>query len=179
MSHDSEKAVNLKLPLYPFEMMSYLKINYLKSETFPIRADNMVTSFYSDMFGCDVACLPMKYLVFLLVYMLLLKLMIGISWKEKWLKKVDAWKGNASFGGRFILVSASLSAVPSFVMSMFLFNKTILGRLDKRRRRFFWHTGSLKKKNHMVKRKVICRSKNKGGLGVLDLGKQYITFLTK
>lgn len=97
----------------------------------------------------------------------------------KMVKKVDAWKGNASFGGRFILVSASLSAVPSFVMSMFLFNKTILGRLDKRRRRFFWHTGSLKKKNHMVKRKVICRSKNKGGLGVLDLGKQYITFLTK
>lgn len=62
LSHDREKAINLKLLLYLFEMMSGLKINYLKSEIFVIGADNSVADFYSELFGCGVATLPMKYL---------------------------------------------------------------------------------------------------------------------
>lgn len=46
LSHDREKAINLKLLLYLFEMMSGLKINYLKSEIFVIGADNSVADFY-------------------------------------------------------------------------------------------------------------------------------------
>lgn len=36
LQHDEEKAINLKLLLYIFEMMSGLKINFLKSEVFLI-----------------------------------------------------------------------------------------------------------------------------------------------
>jgi hypothetical protein len=62
LAHDFDKAINLKLLLYLFELMSGLKINYQKSEIFLIGGDNDIASFYADMFGCQIGNLPMKYL---------------------------------------------------------------------------------------------------------------------
>lgn len=62
MSHDEDKTVNLKLLLYLFELMSGLKINFLKSEVFTIRGDNVIDKFYADLFNCQVGSLPMRYL---------------------------------------------------------------------------------------------------------------------
>jgi hypothetical protein len=62
ISHDLEKAVNLKLLLYMFELMSGLKINYSKSEIFMIGGDNNIAESYSSMFGCNIGSLPMIYL---------------------------------------------------------------------------------------------------------------------
>jgi hypothetical protein len=79
LSHDPEKAVNLKLLLYLFELMSGLKIKILKSEIFTINADNETTRFYSDLFNCQVGQLPMKYLGMPLTFAKLKKKLIGIS----------------------------------------------------------------------------------------------------
>jgi hypothetical protein len=38
-----------------------------------------------------------------------------------------------------ILVDTSLSSLMSYVMSMVLLNKTFIEKVDKHRRRFFWH----------------------------------------
>jgi hypothetical protein len=62
LQHDPHKAINLKLLLYTFEMMSGLKINYLKSEFVTIGGDNDVMAFYVNMFNCQVGNLPMKYI---------------------------------------------------------------------------------------------------------------------
>jgi hypothetical protein len=62
ISHDSEKALNLKLLLYLFELMSGLKINYQKSEIFLVGGDNNTAEFYSSLFGCQVGTFPMKFL---------------------------------------------------------------------------------------------------------------------
>jgi hypothetical protein len=51
ISHDPEKALNLKLLLYSFELMSGLKINFTKSEVFMVSGDNQIAEFYSGMFG--------------------------------------------------------------------------------------------------------------------------------
>ena len=42
--HDKEAAVNLKLLLYLFELMSGLKINFLKSEVLCIGGDDEILS---------------------------------------------------------------------------------------------------------------------------------------
>ena len=60
--HDIDKAVNVKLLLYLFELMSGLKINFDKSEIIIIGGDNETNMAYADMFGCQVGSLPMKYL---------------------------------------------------------------------------------------------------------------------
>ena len=62
ISHDPDKAINLKLLLYSFELMTGLKINYMKSEVFLVGGDNDIATLYSNMFGCQVGKLPLKYL---------------------------------------------------------------------------------------------------------------------
>jgi hypothetical protein len=73
----------------------------------------------------------------------------------------------------------SISSLPSYFMSLFFLNNTFLGKMDKHRRHFFWNGKKVKKGYYMVKWCKVCRSKNKGGLGVLDLRKHNISLLCK
>jgi hypothetical protein len=59
LQHDPKNTMNLKLLLCMFEMMSGLKINYLKSEFITIFGYNDVMTFYADMFNCKVGKFPM------------------------------------------------------------------------------------------------------------------------
>jgi hypothetical protein len=178
ISHDLEKALNLKLLLYIFELMSGLKINFQKSELFLIGGDNTIADHYSSMFGCQIGTLPMNYLG-VPVSFRNLKNSDLVFIDEKFVKKLDAWKSASSSGGRLVLVNACLSSLPSYIMSLFLLNKTFIEKLDKHRRRFLWHGKKEKKGYYMVKWSRVCRSKNKGGLGVKDLRKQNISLLCK
>jgi hypothetical protein len=69
-----------------------------------------------------------------------------------------------SYGGRTILINASLTSSSIYHMSMFLMPKTTIKNLDKQRRIFFWQSGS-KKKYHLIKWTKICKDKKKGGWG--------------
>ena len=64
-------------------------------------------------------------------------------------------------------------------MAMFLLPKTVIVKLDKHRKRFFWQENEGRKRYHLVRWSRICRSKSKRGLGVKDLRKQNISLLTK
>lgn len=64
-------------------------------------------------------------------------------------------------------------------MSVYLLPKTIIEKMDKIRRTFFWQGGAAKKKYHMVKWEIICKSKKKGGLGIKDLRKMNVSLLCK
>jgi hypothetical protein len=179
ISHDSENALNLKLLLYLFELMSGLKINYQKSEIFLVGGDNNTAEFYSSLFGCQVGTFPMKYLGVPVTFRNL-RVSDLDPLDQKFIKKLDAWVGGAnSSGGRLTLVNACLSSLPSYFMSLFMLCKTFLEKMDKLRRRFFWHGKKLKRGYYMVKWTKVCRSKKKGGLGILDLHKQNISLLCK
>ena len=71
-----DKAVNLKLLLYLFEIILGLKLT-LKNEVFTISGDNDITAFYSNMFNCQAGVLPLKYMGSLLPLQIW-KLWIGI-----------------------------------------------------------------------------------------------------
>jgi len=62
MSHDVEKAVNMKLILSTFEQLSGLKINFHKSEIFCFGKAKEHEVFYSQLFGCGVGKFPFRYL---------------------------------------------------------------------------------------------------------------------
>ena len=64
-------------------------------------------------------------------------------------------------------------------MSMYLLPKTTTDTLDKQRRTFFWQENGQKRKYHLIQWKVICKNKNKGGLGIKDIRKMNISLLTK
>ena len=62
MSHDVEKAVNMKLILSTFEQLWGLKINFHKSEIFCFGKAKEHEVFYSQLFGCGVGKFPFQYL---------------------------------------------------------------------------------------------------------------------
>lgn len=82
--------------------------------------------------------------------------------KDKNRKKLDIWKGGAmSIAGRTILITSSLTSTFIYHMSMYLLPKTVVAELDKQRRTFFWQGGSTKRKYHLVRWGVVCKSKKK------------------
>jgi len=62
MSHDVQKAINMKLVLSTFEQLSGLKINFHKSEIFCFGKAKDYEVFYSQLFGCRVGKFPFRYL---------------------------------------------------------------------------------------------------------------------
>jgi hypothetical protein len=64
-------------------------------------------------------------------------------------------------------------------MSIYLLSKTVIYKLDKIRRTFFWQGGGTKKKYHLVKWTKICKSKKKGGLGIKNVRKMNLSLLCK
>ena len=62
LEHDVEKALNLKLLLYIFELMSGLKVNFQKSEILTVGGDTDIDSKYAEIFNCEIGHFPIKYL---------------------------------------------------------------------------------------------------------------------
>jgi hypothetical protein len=62
MSHDAQKAVNMKFLLSTFEQVSGLKINFHKSEIFCFGKAKDHEDFYSQLFGCVIGKYPFRYL---------------------------------------------------------------------------------------------------------------------
>jgi hypothetical protein len=74
-----------------------------------------------------------------------------VKMEKKSAKKLDVWQGNSlSIAGRATLINSSLVNSTIYHMSMYPLPKIVIKRMDKRRRKFFWQGGSLKKKCHLV-----------------------------
>jgi hypothetical protein len=74
-----------------------------------------------------------------------------------------------SYGGRLVLLNSVLSSIAMFMLSFFEVPKGVLQKLDFYRSRFFRQGDDHKKKYRLTKWKIICRPKDQGGLGVVDL----------
>ena len=60
LKNDFEKARNMKLLLYLYEVMSGLKINFSKSEIILVNGDNDTQILYAELFNCQVGLFPIK-----------------------------------------------------------------------------------------------------------------------
>ena len=141
-----ENAQNMKLPLYLYENMSGLKINFDKSEVIMVSQDPQKTLYFSETFNCAMGDWPIKYLG-VPVSGSRIKVANWLPLDEKLLKRLDGWKGGAlSMGGRLTLINSSLSSIPTYSMSLYLLPKIIVKRMDRTRKKNFWQAGALKKK---------------------------------
>jgi hypothetical protein len=66
-----------------------------------------------------------------------------------------------------------------FMLSFYEVPKEVLYKLDFYRSRFFWQGDNHKKKYRLAKWGIICRPKDQGGLGVLNLELQNRSLLSK
>lgn len=73
-------------------------------------------------------------------------------------------------GGRLTLLNSSLSSISSFYLSFFLLPSWIIAKLDKICCNFFWKGVNKSSRGYnLVSWGRLCKSKNQGGLGLLDL----------
>ena len=179
LSHDLEKALNMKLILCMFEQLSGLKINFHKSELFCFGKAKEVEDQYRNIFGCESSSLPFRYLGIPIHFR---KLKNG-EWKsieDRFEKKLASWVGKLlSYGDRLILINSVLTSLPMFMLSFFEVPKGVRKRMDFFRSRFFWQSDGHKRKYRLTRWNIICRPKDQGGLGIEDLESKNKSLLCK
>lgn len=85
-----------------------------------------------------------------------------------------------SFAGRLVLVNSIFSVVPTLYLCTPKLQAKIISQIDNYRKHVLCHGGDLTKKGgYLVSWKHACRSKEDGGLGIVNLGTQNIALLLK
>ena len=81
--------------------------------------------------------------------------------------KLVGWKANLlSMARRAVLIQASSSAVPAYIMQSNLLPSMVLDGIDWVNRNFLWGSTANKRKMHWVGWKKVTRPKDEGGLGL-------------
>ncbi|GAU20609.1 hypothetical protein TSUD_33450 [Trifolium subterraneum] len=174
-----ENILTIKTVLRGFELVSGLKINFVKSKLYGINVDSRQLSAGSSFLSCRAETIPFKFL--------------GVSVranprrKETWKPVVDAmnkrlstWTSrHLSFGGRLTLINSVLSSLPLYFFSFFKLPSCILKILEQMQRNLLWGGGAENKKICWVKWDQICLPKAQGGLGVKNLCMFNVALLNK
>ena len=151
-------------------------MNYHKSELFCFGEAKKIESDYMNIFGCQVAETPLTYLGIPLHY----KRISNKDWKDRFERKLSTWKDKLlSYGGRLTLINSVLSNLSVYMLSFFEIRKEVLKKLNFYRSRFFWQGDGHKKKYKLSKWDILCRPKEQGGLGIMDLEIQNKCLLSK
>ena len=95
-------------------------------------------------------------------------------------KRIASWKkAFLSRGGRVTLIQSVFAALPIYYLSLFKAPIGVLNTLEKLMRDFLWDGGDLVGGEHLVDWEVVCRAKEKGGLGIGNLRKRNKVLLMK
>jgi hypothetical protein len=168
-----------KLILEQFAQATGLRVNYAKSALKSINISDEQLLSLATSFGCAVGSLPFTYL----------GLPVGTT--KPTIQDLSPLVGlverrlNASarflnYGGRLKFVKSVLSTLPTFFMSSLKLQKTILDICNRAQRHCLWakddESGSV---NALAAWSLVCRPKQHGGLGVLNLELQNKALLMK
>jgi hypothetical protein len=181
MKANATQLFCLKSLLHTFAETTGLKVNYSKSNMFPINLDDERLSHFASTLNCQKGSFPFTYL----------GLPLGITKPnlEYFLpmvvrveKRLCGIADFLDYGGKLLMVKLVLSSLPISYMSCLDIPVTINEQIVKYIRHCLWrkkNSDVRAKGSALVAWKKICRPKNQGGLGVLDLGIQNKALLLK
>ena len=95
-------------------------------------------------------------------------------------QKLVGWKSNLlSFAGWQVLIQASISSIPSYIMQSVLLPSRILDKLDKISWNFLWGSSDSRRKMHWVGWDKVTKPKVEGGLGIQTAKGRNMAYLSK
>lgn len=79
------------------------------------------------------------------------------------------WRGrNNNSTGTICFINACLSSLPMFLMGFYRLTDRTHASIERHRSAFYWNSAD-NKKYILVKLKLMCRPKNMGGLGIINM----------
>ena len=179
MPADEEQLSHLKYLLNLFSMSTGLFVNYSKSSMIPINMDQQSINNLANSFGCRVESLPFTYLGLPMgtTKPSVHDLIPVISKIDKRLSGVARFMNHS---GRLTYVNSVVASMPIFAMCSLKVHVTILDHVDKSSRNFLWYGNEINKGGKcLASWEMICKPKQQGGLGVLNLREQNKALLIK
>jgi len=169
----------IKVMLSCFELASGLKANFLKSRIRGVGVEQTKILCFATILNCEVMRTPFKYL----------GILVGGFHKrcEFWDEVVNRvksrlgrWKGRyISMAGRICLIKFVLSSIPLFYLSLFKLPSSVLKKIVCLQRNFLWGWGSEGRKIAWVAWDKVCKSREAGGLGIINVGSFNLPLLEK
>ncbi|XP_058761431.1 uncharacterized protein LOC131634822 [Vicia villosa] len=166
----SDNLWSMKVILRGFELVSGLKINFHKSNFFGTNIGDWLYSSATSFLSCKKGSFPFKFL----------GIWVGERanktkvWKDvvnNIKARLSVWKGrNISIGGRVTLIGSVLNAIPIFTLSFYKAPSKIIKEIRGLLSNFLWNGNANKRSIHWVKWENVCKPKEKGGLGIRDVG---------
>jgi len=180
MKGDVASMRALKTILDEFSAATGLTINFHKSTFVPMHVSADAAAAMASILGCSVSSFPQTYLG-----LPLSPYKLRVADYKPLLDSFDrylcGWKAKLlSYGGRLVLVNAVLGGLAIYFMSSHLLPKTVVDKLDARRRAFLWTGDDKCNGSHcLLNWERVCTSKACGGLGVKNLEDQNHCLLLK
>ncbi|KAK1308794.1 hypothetical protein QJS10_CPA09g01415 [Acorus calamus] len=161
---DVHVIYGLRFILWCFSLLSGLNINFVKSSLIPINVGDDNLREMANILGCRIEHMPCRYLGL----PLMTRKLSYRDWQpviNRIERRSEGCQGRLlSQGDKLVLLQAM------FFLSIFRAPKGVLARMETIRRCFFWQGASMAGKTPcLVRWGEICKSKKKGGLGVLNL----------
>jgi hypothetical protein len=155
-----------------------LKVNYHKYSMIPINVPHDKAVLLAQAFQCQLGTLPFTYL----------GLPMGTtkpSIKElsplidRIERRLSATSSFLSYGDRLVLVNSVMSSLPTYFMLSLSLPVGILDVIDRAWRHCLWRKKDKNKVQSLAAWDMICKPKDKGGLGILNLSVQNNALLLK
>ena len=100
-----------------------------------------------------------------------------ISKMEKRLSSVSKF---LSYHGRLTLVNSVFSALPTYYMCSIIIPPAVIQQIDRFRKHCLWSKGDIHRRGTCLAAwEPMCRKKEEGGLGIINIYNQNVAFLMK
>jgi hypothetical protein len=134
--------------------------------------------FLTNTFGCRKGSIPFTYLG--LPLSLTKPTMVFLPLVNRCEKRLSSISSFLSQAGRLQLTNAVFSALPTFATCTYLLPKTVIKQIDKFHKHCLWRGPDINNRAPpKAAWKMVCTSKENGGLGVINLSTQNESLLLK
>lgn len=176
---DTRQLLFLKSVITTFSEATGLKVNYRKSMMLPVNMSEERLEFLARTFGCSKGTFPFTYLGLPLSISkpLVQDYLPLINKCERRLGTISSFMSQA---GRLELTNAVFTALPTYYMCSLELPKTVIKRIDVFRKHCLWRRNEVNAgKPPQAAWQMCCKTKEEGGLGIIDIGEQNKALLLK